>query len=182
MAPVPALIFAASLVAQLPPPPPPPPVRESMPPRDVVQRPEPKGTGAIRGRVVAADTGTPIRRASVNLIPVAPLPPAGGSGTTQTTTVMVDGVPRTITSNVGMVMPRSRSATTDSQGNCEFAELPAGTYRVAANTGQYSAAYLGSAYGAKRVNTPVSPDLGVPIQLADGLSLRNKMVAGVNRQ
>ena len=36
-------------------------------PRDVVRQPEPTGTGVIRGRVVTADTGSPVRRANVNL-------------------------------------------------------------------------------------------------------------------
>jgi protocatechuate 3,4-dioxygenase beta subunit len=83
---------------------------------------------------------------------------------------MVNGVPRTITSSVsGMInIARPRSATTDSQGAFEFTALPAGSYRLFASAGQYSAAYLGMAYGAKRPNSPMSPDSGVPIELADG--------------
>src|SRR5260221_10456763 len=63
--------FARPAGAQ--PPPPPPPARPAAPvgqagqPRDPGRRPpaEPVGTGVIRGMVVAADTGTPIRPAPV---------------------------------------------------------------------------------------------------------------------
>lgn len=45
------------------------------PPRDAVKRAEPTGTARIKGRVVAADRGTPMRRATVSLSVVMP-PPA----------------------------------------------------------------------------------------------------------
>ena len=43
------------------------PPRASMPPRDGTAAEAPTGTGRIRGRVVAADTGAPLRRAQVRL-------------------------------------------------------------------------------------------------------------------
>src|SRR3990167_11183046 len=64
------LSFSAVVAPQVLPPPPPPPPAMQMPPRDVTRAPEPIGAGVIRGRVVAADTGNPIRRAMVNLSPV----------------------------------------------------------------------------------------------------------------
>ena len=75
---IPAAAFILSQqVAQLPPP------RQGQPPRDATGRlpPEPKGTAVIRGRVLAADTGSPIRRATVSLQMVPPpAPPAGSTG------------------------------------------------------------------------------------------------------
>ena len=172
------LIVLSAFVAQLPPPPPPvPPNPQGLPPRDVAPRPEPTGTSAIRGRVVAADSGSPIRRASVTLISMAPPvalttppPPAQGRGTaTETRTVTVNGVTQNVASSVSMnVSMRPRTMTTDAQGAFEFTGLPAGSYRVMANAGQYSAAYLSGAYGAKRPNTPMTQDQGAPIDLVEG--------------
>lgn len=168
-------------ISGLPSQPPPPPSAQGQPPRDTVRRPPPTGTAVIRGRVVAADTGNPIRRAMVNLSPTAPpirplgtTPPPPGpppSGTTTATrTVIMNGVQSQLTTSASMSVNFAppRSATTDSQGVFEFAGLPAGTYRLQASAGQYSAAYLGMAYGAKKPNGPGMFDPGTPIQLGDG--------------
>jgi protocatechuate 3,4-dioxygenase beta subunit len=172
------LIALSAFAAQLAPlPPQPPPNPQGLPPRDVVPRAEPTGTAAIRGRVVAADTGSPIRRASVTLISMAPPvaltpppPPGQGRGAApETRTVTVNGVAQTVTTSVSVnVSMRPRTMTTDAQGGFEFTGLPAGSYRVMANAGQYSAAYLSGAYGAKRPNTPMIQDQGAAIDLVDG--------------
>jgi hypothetical protein len=178
------MIAASAFAAQLPPPPPPPPPSGQLPPRDRVERPEPAGTAVIRGRVVAADTGNPIRRANVNLSPapppITPLPP-GTAPSTQTRTVTIDGVPRTFTSSVTLNvtnMARPRTATTDAQGGFEFTGLPAGSYRLYASTSQYAAAYLPIAFGATRPASPSMPsDPGTPIQLADGQRFEKATIA-----
>lgn len=164
-----AVILASSvMLAQAPPPPPAPPVQAGQP-RDVVRRPEPTGTGVIRGRVVAADSGNPVRRANVNLVPVMPppaLPPPGNLGAPVrfTSSASAEAV---IVSSVNMGRPRT--ATTDAQGHFEFTGLPAGGYRLTANPGQYAAGYLGIAYGGKRPMGPGSvPDPGATIDLAEG--------------
>lgn len=173
------LLLFSTLLAQTPaPPPPPPPRAPAQPPamtRDVVPRPEPTGTGVIRGRVVAGDTGTPIRRANVNLMPVAPPAPppgstgAGPQGTVTMTGTMVSGSGGTVQFvGPGPVRGRVRSIPTDSQGGFEFTGLPAGFYRLQASSGQYSAGYLSIAYGAKRPTGPGSMDQGATIELAEG--------------
>ena len=179
------LLATTTLAAQLPPPPPMPrpPAGQGIPPRDPVQRPDPVGTGVIRGRVVASDTGSPIRRATVNIsvapsaVSTTPPPgtPIGNPPTTTTRTVIVNGVPQTTSMPLASI--RNRSATTDAQGNFEFTGLPAGAYRIFANAGQYSAAYLPSAYGAKRPPTPISQDSGTAIDLADGQRFDKAFIA-----
>jgi hypothetical protein len=73
-----------------------------MPPRDNNRAAPQTGTAKIRGRVVAAQTGQPLRRAQVTLsgTPTSPLP--------------------------------VRRTTTDADGRYEFAELPAGSFGVTA--------------------------------------------------
>ena len=174
------VLLLSAMMAQVIPPPPPPPVMVGPgQPRDVVRRPEPTGTGIIRGRVVAADTGTPIRRANVNLsaaappippsttTPQAPGAPPATVRSTVTMTSTVNGMVQTVTTAAGP-LARPRTATTDAQGNFEFTGLPAGSYRLNANAGQYSAGYLGIFYGAKRPSGPGATDTGVLIELADG--------------
>ena len=130
------------------------------PPRDVVQRPEATGAGVIRGRVVTADTGMPIRRATVNLSYSGPSRPASDSQIAATG------------SSVAPPPVRPRQSTTDAQGVFEFTNLPAGSYRIFASPGQYSAQYLGSQYGAKRPG-----DLGRPIELSAGQVVEKVTVA-----
>jgi len=138
-----------------------------LPPRDVVPRsetPAPTGTGIIRGRVVAADTGSPMRRAMVNLSPVAPA------------TATVDGRGASGPQASSVVL-RPRQATTDSQGTFEFTGLAAGSYRIFASASQYAPQYLGMAYGGKKPNGPGSSDLGQPVQLAEGQSFDKAIIA-----
>ena len=67
---VPAAVVLAFLGVAAQATPPPVPRAPQQPPRDAVGRAEPAGpagTGVIKGRVVTADTGNPIRRANVSL-------------------------------------------------------------------------------------------------------------------
>ena len=154
-----ALSAVVAQVAALPHTTPTPKPVAGQPPRDVVPRPEPTGTGVIRGRVVTADTGNAVRRANVSLsaMPpppgVPPPPPPPGTPPVRTTTTMTvtgpGGAPMQL-SSASFNAIRPRTATTDSQGGFEFTGLPAGTYRIMANPGQHTAGYLGIAYGGKR--------------------------------
>ena len=73
----------------------------------------PKGSSSISGRVVAADTGRPIKRARVTMISVTP----GGRG--------------------------GDSASTDDQGRYTFTGLAAGTYNITASKGGFVDAIYG---------------------------------------
>jgi len=143
------------------------------PVRDPGRRPPPDltGTGIIRGRVVAADTGTPIRRANVNLSPMLP-PIQLGAGPAP----VPAPIGQAMTEMAGMAIARPKSATTDAQGMFEFKNLPPGSYRLSASPGQYSAAYLAIAYGAKKPSGPGS-DPGTPIDLADGQTFDKAAIA-----
>lgn len=138
--------WAPQQVVAPPPPPPPPPASVVQPPRDTRSR-EQTGTGVIRGRVIAGDTGLPIRQANVSLFPMRTVSPNDRGQ------VAIRPGP-----------PQGRSAKTDDQGNFEFKGLPPGDYRANASTGQYSAQYLALSYGAKRP----SGEPGTPIALSDG--------------
>ena len=183
------LIALSAVVSQtaLPQPPPPPPrPAVGQPPRDVVPRPEPTGTGVIRGRVVTADTGSAVRRANVSLAAVAPPPslsppPAPGAPpTVRTTTTMTvtgpGGTPIQLSSSSFNAM-RPRTMTTDSQGGFEFTGLPAGSYRITANPGQHTAGYLGISYGGKRPMGGGLMDAGTPIVLAEGQRFDKAIIA-----
>lgn len=130
------------------------------PARDTVRRVDAVGTATIRGHVIAADTGQPIAHAMVMLTftPTAPPPraaaPVSPPGQAGRGTLPANGF-------------RPRQAVTDVQGGFEFSQLPAGTYRLAANPAQYSAQYLGMAYGATKPSGP-GGDPGKSIALADG--------------
>jgi hypothetical protein len=86
---VPALVIAASIASAQPPGPPPtggpqrPPRGPAMPPRD--RATAQTGTAVIRGRILAADTGRPLRRARVT----ATAPELGGEP--RTTSTGMDG-------------------------------------------------------------------------------------------
>jgi protocatechuate 3,4-dioxygenase beta subunit len=177
-----AWVLSAAGPQLMPPPPPPRPVQGQV--RDPGRRPppEPVGTARIRGRVVTADTGAPIRRAQVNLSMSAPAvaPPAGGSAAapgTATQVVTVNGITTTINTTVQAGFARPKSVTTDAQGVFEFKDLPAGSYRVTASPGQYSGGYLGIAYGATKPNGAGVFDPGTPIQVADGQAFDKATIA-----
>src|SRR5262245_4159226 len=76
-------------------------------PRDKPQA-QRTGTGAIRGRVVRADTGEPLRRVQVHIDEWSAKDQGGPSST-----------------------------MTDAQGRYELAQLPAGTYQLKATRGGY---------------------------------------------
>jgi protocatechuate 3,4-dioxygenase beta subunit len=165
------------------------------PPRDPGRRPavEPTGTAAIRGRVVAGDTGSPIAHASVTLVPIAgpelqdsgsaTLPggvivTAGNQSTTvMTGTVNMNGVPTPFSTAVASGMPRPKTATTDNQGGFGFSNLSPGKYRLRASPAQYSAQYLSIEYGAKKPSGPGSSGPGQPIEIADGQTIGNITIA-----
>jgi hypothetical protein len=150
------------------------------PPRDVVRRAEPAGpigTGVIKGRVVAADTGNPIRRASVNLSPIAPpSPPGTGRGATGPPATLVPGSPGSPQAS-GSLSSGPRQATTNAQGAFEFTGVPAGSYRIFASTNQFSPQYLGMAFGGKKPMGFGSGDTGQPIQLGEGQSFDKAIIA-----
>ncbi len=92
---------------------------------------EPKpATAVIRGRVLAADTGAPLRRARVTL-----------------------SAPN---------LPSQRTVDTDLEGRYEFADLPAGRYRVKAAKGQF----VPLEFGQRRAF-----EAGRTIDLADAVTL-----------
>ncbi len=81
---------------------------ETLPPRDrAVQA---TGTGRVSGVVTAADTGRPLRRATVRLMAIGGMP-AGPAG--------------------------MRTGSTDADGRYELTELPAGRYQVVASRTGY---------------------------------------------
>ncbi|HEX6463862.1 MAG TPA: hypothetical protein VFZ98_05395, partial [Vicinamibacterales bacterium] len=98
---IPALILAVGQQTIPPPARPPGPTAPTQPVRDPARGPstDPTGTASIRGRVVTSDTGTAVRRATVNLM-MAPQPVTVQSGTatvgtqtqTLTRTMTVNGV------------------------------------------------------------------------------------------
>jgi protocatechuate 3,4-dioxygenase beta subunit len=144
-------------------------IQIQQPPRDVVKRAEPTGTARIKGRVVSADRGTPVRRASVSLMTVAPPPSMRGGPPEQG-----PGAPPAGRSSQPM-MPRR--ATTDSEGQFEFAGLPAGTYRITASPAQYSSQYLSMSYGANRPMGMYWAEQGQSIDLKDGESFEKVVIS-----
>ena len=121
-----SLMLAASALAQAPPPPPPITitggfvidgvtggvvggVAGQIPARDG-QQPAKPGTATLRGRVIAADTGEPLRKAQVRI--------TGGQPAV--------GQP-----------PENRLTTTDVGGRYEFKEVRAGRYSINAQKGSF---------------------------------------------
>ena len=109
-------LSAVTLAAQIAPPPDVGAGQFFLPPRDVAG--PARGTGTIRGRVVAADTGQPLRRARVTLANLlSPFTPAERT------------VPRTLT---------------DDDGRFALINIAAGSYTVAASKSGYTSARFGS--------------------------------------
>jgi hypothetical protein len=153
---------------------PPPTAQVGQPPRDVVARPEPAGTSAIKGRVVAADTGNPIRRANVTLVRGGPPQvPGGGRGAAATGTSVT---PASRSSQPPETFSRPRQAVTNAQGVFEFNGLQAGTYRIMVSGATHFPQYLGMAYGGKRPNGPFSSDMGQSIAVAEGQTFDKAVV------
>jgi hypothetical protein len=109
-------------------------------------RPAPAGTGVIRGRVVADDTGEPIRGCRVMLMTDVPLTSAPPK-------------------DLREAMMHPVLARTNEEGRYEFTKLGAGSYRVSATPEMSSARYVSSSLG-----TPGMP-FGKPFQLSDGQKL-----------
>lgn len=101
-------LSAAGASAQAVQAPPAPPARPAAPPRDA-ERKDATGTAIIRGRVVAGDTGKPLRRARITISA-----PELGSGNES-----------------------QRTASTNLEGRYEFRDLPAARYRMRVTRGGY---------------------------------------------
>jgi protocatechuate 3,4-dioxygenase beta subunit len=129
-----------------------------IPPRDVA-KPQPAGTGSIRGRVIAGDTGQPLRRAFVTLM---------GAGITGE-------------------RPGSRTLATDAEGRFAFTRLPAGTYRLRAVPGPFRGQYLGISFGGKRSSDNGEPIelaegqrfAGAEVSLPRGAAITGRVVDDV---
>jgi len=113
------LLFAAIARAQTPTPAPPAAATAAI------------ATGTIRGHVVAADSGQPLRRVDVRLIRTDS--PAGG-----------------INRGFGGL---ASSARTDGDGKYEFADIPAGRYQISAT----KPAYVMQTWGQSQPTAPPKP-------------------------
>jgi protocatechuate 3,4-dioxygenase beta subunit len=102
---------------------------------------QPPGTATLRGRVFAADTGQPLRRAQVRIMQQMDAAPGGP---------------------VTFIARDNRLATTDAQGVYEFKEVRAGRYTIMANKGSY----VSMQYGQTRPTEP-----GKPIQILDNQTI-----------
>lgn len=137
-----------------------------MPPRDTSARPEREvpqvGTASISGRVVAADTGQPLRRATVTAM--ASRPPTGARGAT-------------------LPGPRGVSARTDDEGRFTIRALPAGEYSLAARRSGYvetGFGQLGPRTPPRRITLAEGAAIGpLEFQLARGGVITGRVVDDV---
>jgi hypothetical protein len=114
------------------------------PPRDTSARPPAPevGTATLSGRVVAAETGLPLRRATVSAMSTRPpAPPRRGEFFSP---------------------PRPFSARTDDDGRFVIREVPAGEYMLTARR----AGYVDQSYGQVTQNAP-----GRRVNVADGAAV-----------
>ena len=140
-------------------------------PRDARPPDTTAGTAAIRGRVYSVETGAPVRRVVVQLMPASGVPPPpaqgrqsgpeagaatgagrggrlggrGAAGTERTPALTV------------------RNTATDESGKFGFTGLPPGSYRLRVSPGPYTAQYLPTTFGAA---SPMEP--GTTIELKAG--------------
>jgi protocatechuate 3,4-dioxygenase beta subunit len=122
----------------------------------------------VRGRVVAAGTGSPIRRAVVNL---SPAPPPIQSGAAVQPSVSVQPLPP------ATPFGPQRRTVTDAEGRFAFADVASGNYRIFVNPGQHSGQHVSIAYGAKPSEGPLGSDPGLTIQLSDGQTIDKVVIA-----
>ena len=135
------------------------PAGQQPPPRDQPARREAAtATGAVSGRVYAADSGAPLRGAVVTL---------AVDVTRDSSAPAVTQLPFT----VGRA-ERGPTATTDAQGRFQLTGVPAGAFRVVVTPGGFRGRYLPMGYGARRAN-----DAGRVIAVRAGEELRGIDVA-----
>ena len=111
------------------------------PPRDTP--PARPGTATLRGRITAADTGQPLRKAQVSIFRA---PPVGGGTLTN---------------------PINRISTTDADGRYEFTKVVAGRYTVSAQKG----GYVNGTFGQNRPTDPVKPVVAIDGQMVDKVDI-----------
>lgn len=141
------VLLAALQVPVPPPPPPPPPTQGGAIPRDAARdTAPPSGTAIIRGKVTDQETGEPIPRAIVSIMPSV--------------------VARPDPTNPQFTRPLQ--ATTASDGRFEFKNLAAGDYRVSVAPGEFRASHLSHMYGVTGPMDMTRPRLPKPLTLREG--------------